>query len=233
MFDLLIYGLLIYISFLFLKTRKEEKLLNVMFSKSLFSFSVYYLMTSLYLSYVIIKNLIKLIKISPSINSDVTTAIKNNFSYSTGLVNALKVVRKPLIFMDYSLFFVIFYAITIFVICLLTFLKVKENKNTKTLLTFICFLSGYILFMFCPFSITCALSIFIPQFLGLFLTIAVLKQLAPSKRDEINIKGSKAHFVISIITLVLVSLNLFLNILWAVFGPHIIKSLSGLNISYV
>ena len=230
---MLIYGLLIYVSFLFLKTRKEEKLLNVMFSKSLFSFSVYYLMTSLYLSYVMIKSLVNLIKVTLSSSSDVTTAIKNNFGSSAEVINALKVVRKPLIFMDYSSFFIILYAIAIFIICLITFLKVKENKNIKTFITFVCFLAGYILFMFCPFSITCALIIFIPQFLGLFLTIAVLKQLTPSKRDEINIKGGKVHFVFSIITLVLVSLNLFLNILWAVFGPHIVKSLSGLNISYV
>ncbi len=230
---MLIYGLLIYISFLFLKTRKNNKPLNVIFSKSLFSSSVCFIMTSLYLGHVMIKNFIKLIEIALSSNTDFADTLRNNLASSTTVTNALKNVRKPLMFMDYSLVFIIIYAIAIFVICLITFLRIKENRTIKTLISFFCFIAGFIIFMFCPFSVTCALTAFIPLFLGFFLTIAVLKQLSLSKKNEIIIKGAKAHFVISIITLVLVSLNLFINILWAIFGTYIVKSLLGLNISYI
>ena len=230
---MLICGLLIYISFLFLKTRKEHKLLNVEFSKFLFSSCIYCFITTLYLNYLIIKKIMEIAKIAVSGSLDVLTVLRNNYGSTTAITNAIKAVRKPFIFMDDSLTFIIMYAITIFIICLLTYVKTKENKNAKTLITFISFAVGFVLFLFCPFTITCALIIFIPHILGLFLTIAVVKQLSYSRREEINIKGAKAHFVISVITLILVSLSLFLNVLWAVFGTHIIKSLSGLNISYV
>ncbi len=229
----MVYGLLIYISFLFLKTRKENKISNVIFSKLLFSFSVCYMMTSLYLTYVMVKNFMKLIEIALSNNSDLMTVLENKFENSTILRSALRNVKKPLIFMDHSLGVLIIYAILILVVCLISYLKIKENKNVKTLITLICFASSYTLFMFCPFNLTCTLTVFIPQSLGVFLTIAVLKQLTANKREEINIKGGKAHFVLSIITLVLVSLNLVSYILWFIFGQYILETFLKLRFNYV
>ena len=141
---MLIYGLLIYISFLFLRTRKEKRILNIIFSKLLFSLSICYIILTNYLTYVMIAGFKGFIE--DFFSKNVTTIFKTNIDYSYRIMNTLKQLEQPFFNMRFSLIFIIIYAVVIFTICVVTFLKTKENKNVITLTTTICLTLTFFLF---------------------------------------------------------------------------------------
>ena len=203
---MVIYALLIYISFIFLDIKKEKNLKNVILSKSLFSLTVFSLMVDCFIRF----------------NSIVKLKL-NNFSLLA------KQYNKPLIFINSSKLITGLYIVIIFFAILGAFLRTKENKNTITLITSISFLAAFLIYCFCPFLLVCYISIFASQILGLFLIIPLMKDLSPKNKEKNNIKARKFRFVICIITLVLVLLNIVGNIFWLIFGEKITKFLISLK----
>lgn len=206
MFKLIIYLLLIYISFIFLDIKKEKNLKNIILSKSLLSLTIFSFMVDCFIRF--------------------SSAIKlrlNNFDLLA------KQYQKPLIFIDSSKLITGLYIVIIFFAVLSVFLRTKENKNTITLVTFISFLVTFLIYCFCPLLLVCYIYTFAPQILGLFLIIPLIKELRLKKRKNNNIKAGKFRFVICIITLVLVLLNILGSIFWLIFGEKITKFLIQLN----
>ncbi len=206
MFNLIIYVLLIYISFIFLDINKEKNLKQMILSKSLLSLAVLSFMADCFIRF-----------------NDVINLQVKNFSLLAERLD------KPLIFINSSKLLLGLYAVIIFFAVLTAFLRTKENKNVMTIVTIVSLLVGYLIYCFCPFYIVCYFSTFAPHVLGLFMVIFLLKNLSYEKRKNNNIKAGKFKFVMCIITLVLILLNILGNVFWLFFGEKITKLLVELK----
>ncbi len=202
---MIFYGLLIWVSYIYLDVKNDKKLFDIILSKSLFNIAICGIISEIFIKYIKFANLPFLI------------------------INHKKLVEKfakPLIQYNSTQLLLVLYIIIAFFTVLATFLTKKENKKVITIVSFLCFFVSFLIFFCCPYFIVCYLFAFVPEILGLFIVILSIKELLPSHRKEKNIKMGKFKFVMCIIMLIFIIINIISNAFWIIFGEEILKILS-------
>ncbi len=202
---MIFYGLLIWVSYIYLDVKNNKKLFDIILSKSLFSVAICGMISEIFMRYFEFANVPFL------------------------MINHTKLVEKfakPLIQYNSAQLLLVLYVIIAFFTVLATFLTKKENKKITTIMTFSCFFVSFLIFFCCPYFMVCYLFIFVPEVLGLFIVILSIKELLPSRRKERNIKMGKFKFVMCIIILIFIIINIVSNAFWIIFGEKILKILS-------